>query len=177
MTDDRNLCSLCIQEGELRDWLERSGSEGDCDFDPGHTSVTCVSVDEFAEEADRWFQQHYQPGGPTIEIDPDPESAGHGTMIDNQFYLVPYGADSSSMEHLKADAIPATEFRSEIEKLAQHGRVEGPLISPAERQASSRTRTRPCWASFSISLLNSVAGIASALRCSIELLSAPYGTR
>ncbi len=123
MTDDRNLCSLCIQEGELRDWLERSGSEGDCDFDPGHTSVTCVSVDEFAEEADRWFQQHYQPGGPTIEIDPDPESAGHGTMIDNQFYLVPYGADSSSMEHLKADAIPATEFRSEIEKLAQHGRV------------------------------------------------------
>jgi WD40 repeat protein len=49
--------------------------------------------------------------------------SGHGAMIDNQFYLVPYGADSGTMEHLKADAIPATEFRSEIEKLAQHGRV------------------------------------------------------
>ena len=49
--------------------------------------------------------------------------SGHGTMIDNQFYLVPYGADSSTMARLKGDAIPATEFRSEIEKLAQHGRV------------------------------------------------------
>jgi WD40 repeat protein len=49
--------------------------------------------------------------------------SGHGTMIDNQFYLVPYGADSSTMAHLKTDAIPATEFKSEIEKLAQHGRV------------------------------------------------------
>jgi hypothetical protein len=49
--------------------------------------------------------------------------SGHGTMIDNQFYLVPYGADSSTMARLKTDAIPATEFRSEIEKLAQHGRV------------------------------------------------------
>ena len=81
MADDRNLCSLCIQEGSLRDWLEGAGIEGDCDFDTDHTSVTCVSVDEFAEESDRWFQQHYQPGGPTIEIDPDPESDRiyHGT--------------------------------------------------------------------------------------------------
>jgi uncharacterized caspase-like protein len=49
--------------------------------------------------------------------------SGHGTMIDNQFYLVPYGADSSAPARLKASAIPATEFKSEIEKLAQHGRV------------------------------------------------------
>jgi hypothetical protein len=49
--------------------------------------------------------------------------SGHGTMIDNQFYLVPYGADSSTMARLKASSIPATEFKSEIEKLAQHGRV------------------------------------------------------
>lgn len=49
--------------------------------------------------------------------------SGHGAMIDNQFYLVPYGADSSTMARLKASAIPATEFRSEIEKLAQNGRV------------------------------------------------------
>jgi WD40 repeat protein len=49
--------------------------------------------------------------------------SGHGTMIDNQFYLVPYGADESTMARLKASAIPATEFKSEIEKLARHGRV------------------------------------------------------
>jgi hypothetical protein len=49
--------------------------------------------------------------------------SGHGTMIDNQFYLVPYGVDTSMMEHIKTDAIPATEFKTEIEKLAQHGRA------------------------------------------------------
>jgi WD40 repeat protein len=49
--------------------------------------------------------------------------SGHGTMFDNQFYLVPYGADASAMARLKTDSIPATEFKSEIEKLAQHGRV------------------------------------------------------
>jgi uncharacterized caspase-like protein len=49
--------------------------------------------------------------------------SGHGTMFDNQFYLVPYGADASTMARLKTDSIPATEFKSEIEKLAQHGRV------------------------------------------------------
>jgi hypothetical protein len=36
---------------------------------------------------------------------------------------VPYGADDSTTARLKASAIPATEFRSEIEKLSEHGRV------------------------------------------------------
>jgi WD40 repeat protein len=49
--------------------------------------------------------------------------SGHGTMIDNQFYLVPYGADNSAPARLKASAIPAAEFQGEIAKLAQHGRV------------------------------------------------------
>jgi WD40 repeat protein len=49
--------------------------------------------------------------------------SGHGTMIDGQFYLVPYGADASTLARLKASAIPAAEFQSEIVKLAQHGRV------------------------------------------------------
>jgi len=52
-TDDRNLCSLCIQEASLRDWLDGAGIEGDCDFDTDHTSVPCMTVDEFAEETDR----------------------------------------------------------------------------------------------------------------------------
>ena len=49
--------------------------------------------------------------------------SGHGTMFDNQFYLVPYGADATTMARLKTDSIPASEFKGEIEKLAQHGRV------------------------------------------------------
>jgi uncharacterized caspase-like protein len=49
--------------------------------------------------------------------------SGHGTMIDNRFYLLPYGADSRTSARLKASAIPATELKSEIEKLAQQGRV------------------------------------------------------
>jgi WD40 repeat protein len=49
--------------------------------------------------------------------------SGHGTMIDGQFYLVPYGADDSTPARLKASAIPAAEFQSEILKLAAHGRV------------------------------------------------------
>jgi uncharacterized caspase-like protein len=49
--------------------------------------------------------------------------SGHGTMIDGQFYLVPYGVDDSTPARLKSSAIPASEFQSEISKLASHGRV------------------------------------------------------
>ena len=49
--------------------------------------------------------------------------SGHGTVMDGQFYLVPYGADDSTPAHLKASAIPAAEFQGEIRKLAAHGRV------------------------------------------------------
>src|SRR5262249_14699921 len=49
--------------------------------------------------------------------------SGHGTVIDNQFYLVPYGVDTTTSARIKASAIPAAEFHSEIAKLARHGRV------------------------------------------------------
>jgi WD40 repeat protein len=49
--------------------------------------------------------------------------SGHGTMIDDQLYLVPYGADDSTPTHLKTSAIPASEVQAEIAKLAEHGRV------------------------------------------------------
>ena len=49
--------------------------------------------------------------------------SGHGTMIDGQFYLVPYGVDNSTPARLKSSAIPAMEFQGEITKLAQRGRV------------------------------------------------------
>jgi uncharacterized caspase-like protein len=49
--------------------------------------------------------------------------SGHGTMIDGQLYLVPYGADDSTTDDLKASAISATEFQDKLAKLARHGRV------------------------------------------------------
>jgi WD40 repeat protein len=49
--------------------------------------------------------------------------SGHGTVIDNQFYLVPHGVDSSTTVRLEASAIPAPQFQSKILNLAQHGRV------------------------------------------------------
>jgi Caspase domain/WD domain, G-beta repeat len=49
--------------------------------------------------------------------------SGHGTMINNQFYLVPYGVDSSTTARLAATAIPATEFQQQVLRLAEHGRV------------------------------------------------------
>ena len=53
--------------------------------------------------------------------------SGHGTMIDGEFYLVPYGVDNRTNARLKASAIPAAEFQGEISKLAAHGRVLVPL--------------------------------------------------
>jgi uncharacterized caspase-like protein len=49
--------------------------------------------------------------------------SGHGTIIDGQFYLVPYGADNGTPARLKSSVIPAAEFQGEILKLAAHGRV------------------------------------------------------
>jgi WD40 repeat protein len=49
--------------------------------------------------------------------------SGHGTVIDGQFYLLPYGVDISTPPHFKLSAISATDFQSEISKLAAHGRV------------------------------------------------------
>jgi hypothetical protein len=49
--------------------------------------------------------------------------SGHGTMIDGQFYLVPYGVDDSTPARLRSSAIPGTEFKRYISKLATHGRV------------------------------------------------------
>jgi len=53
--------------------------------------------------------------------------SGHGTVIDNQFYLLPYGADSSTAARLEASAIPTRQFQSKILNLAQHSRVLGLL--------------------------------------------------
>jgi Caspase domain len=67
--------------------------------------------------------------------------SGHGTMIDGQFYLVPYGVDDSTPARLKSTAIAATEFQGEISKLAAHGRVL--LLLDACRSAGMIGGTAP----------------------------------
>jgi Caspase domain len=49
--------------------------------------------------------------------------SGHGAIIDNRFYLLPYGVDARTQAELKATAISADDFQAEVKKLAEHGRV------------------------------------------------------
>jgi hypothetical protein len=97
MSDDRKLCSLCVADGPLRQWLEENGIEDTCDFDPTHESAPCVTVDEFAEEADRWFTENYQPGAETWAVDPDPDRDG-----------VIYGTEGEPFEDIFAYELEAS---------------------------------------------------------------------
>jgi WD40 repeat protein len=49
--------------------------------------------------------------------------SGHGAIIDNRFYLLPYGVDARTEADLKASAISANEFHDEVAELAKHGHV------------------------------------------------------
>jgi hypothetical protein len=49
--------------------------------------------------------------------------SGHGAIIDDRFYLLPYGVDARTPADLKASAISANDFHDEIAELAKHGRV------------------------------------------------------
>lgn len=49
--------------------------------------------------------------------------SGHGAIVDNRFYLLPYGVDASTPTQLKATAISANDFGAEVAKLAEHGQV------------------------------------------------------
>jgi hypothetical protein len=98
MADERKLCNECIGDGPLKDWLEVNGTGGVCDFNPGHDSFQCVTVDEFAEEADRWFRDNYQPGADTMDIDPDPDRDG-----------VIYGTEGEPYEDIFAAELDASE--------------------------------------------------------------------
>jgi WD40 repeat protein len=49
--------------------------------------------------------------------------SGHGVTVDDQFYLLPYGADTGTPGRIKASAISANELQGEIAQLAKHGRV------------------------------------------------------
>jgi hypothetical protein len=47
----------------------------------------------------------------------------HGEMIDDQFYLIPYGFDSGSQGKSIKSAVSASEFAKKVQALAEHGKV------------------------------------------------------
>jgi WD40 repeat protein len=49
--------------------------------------------------------------------------SGHGAILDDRFYLLPYGVDARTPAELKASAILASEFHDEVAQLAKYGRV------------------------------------------------------
>jgi uncharacterized caspase-like protein len=49
--------------------------------------------------------------------------SGHGAIIDDRFYLLPYGVDARTPADLKASAISANDFHDEVAELAKRGRV------------------------------------------------------
>ena len=49
--------------------------------------------------------------------------SGHGAMIDDAFYLIPYGADDENPYALRASAFPAAEFNTELQRLAVGARL------------------------------------------------------
>ena len=60
---EMNLCPKCIGSKSFSEWIERNGREGPCDFDASHgISLQVVTVEEFAQEVDRYFRETYQLG-------------------------------------------------------------------------------------------------------------------
>jgi dipeptidyl aminopeptidase/acylaminoacyl peptidase len=49
--------------------------------------------------------------------------SGHGAIIDDRYYLLPYGVDAGTPAGLEAAAISANEFHDKVAELAKHGRV------------------------------------------------------
>jgi WD40 repeat protein len=49
--------------------------------------------------------------------------SGHGTLLDGEFYLLPYDVDAGDPVVIKATALSASLLRQELEGLAQYGRV------------------------------------------------------
>jgi WD40 repeat protein len=49
--------------------------------------------------------------------------SGHGTLLNGEFYLLPYDVDAGDEVAIKATALPAADLHRELAGLAQYGRV------------------------------------------------------
>jgi hypothetical protein len=49
--------------------------------------------------------------------------SGHGAIIDDRFYLLPYDVNARTQAEIKASAISADDFHDEVAEIAKYGRV------------------------------------------------------
>src|SRR4051812_18370192 len=70
--DELSLCAKCIGNAQFAKWIEENGSSGTCDFNKSHgRSDAVVTVEEFAEEVDRYFRDTYQRGEELPQVSED----------------------------------------------------------------------------------------------------------
>jgi len=89
--------------------------------------------------------------------------AGQGAIIDDQFYLLPYGVEPGTLAAIEASAIPASQFHAEVRKLAEHGRVlvlldachSGAVAADGSKLATNADLLRSTMASSNVTVLTS----------------------
>jgi WD40 repeat protein len=89
--------------------------------------------------------------------------SGHGAVIDERFYLLPYGVDARTPADLKASAISANDFHDEVAELAKYGRVlvlldachSGAVSGDGSALASDADRLRSIISASNVTVLTS----------------------
>jgi hypothetical protein len=92
--------------------------------------------------------------------------SGHGAIIDDQFYLLPYGVEAGTPAAIEASAIPVSQFQAEVKKLAEHGRVlvlldachSGAVAGDGSTLAAKADLLRAVMASSNVTVLTSSRG-------------------
>jgi len=80
---ETGICEKCIGNRDFADWIVRNGHEGECEFDSTHgTSGSVVTVEEFAEEVDRYFRDTYQLGEEYMFATEDSDNPSYDTYGD-----------------------------------------------------------------------------------------------
>jgi hypothetical protein len=77
---ETGICEKCIGNPRFADWIVKNGRKGECEFDSTHgTSDNVVSVEEFAEEVDRYFRETYQLGEEYMYATEDSDNPSYDT--------------------------------------------------------------------------------------------------
>jgi hypothetical protein len=106
--------------------------------------------------------------------------AGHGALIEEKLYLLPYEVDARDEVSIRASALPVVELRGELLELARHGRVlilldachAGAMTLNGQAIAFDSTALRTVLAAANITALTS----SSANEVSIERADLQHGT-
>jgi uncharacterized caspase-like protein len=89
--------------------------------------------------------------------------SGHGALLDGEFYLLPHGVNAGDEVTIKTTALPASDFRRELDGLAQYGRVlvlldacrSGGAMASGQALAADATRLRAALVGPNITVLTS----------------------